>query len=140
MRACEIKSTGFLVDELLTLDLKIAAGNTDAVARRHELGNVVIERSAKLVTVGDLTKYREFQRTTAELAVVLKDCWDAQDIIMSLPPAHECSVDQLYEMAVRAKEAQETNARRNRLVRRLDAIMDEMAWTQLAKTYDKGTE
>lgn len=137
MRDCEIKSTGFLVDELITLDLKIAAGNEEARERRHELANTIVERTARLVKDADLMKYREFQRTMAELIEVQERCWNAQEIFRYLPTTDECTLYQIYEKARAGEEAQETNARRNRLVRKLDGIMNETARTQLEKTYDK---
>lgn len=139
MRECEIKSTGFLVDELITTDLKVAAGIEVDQERRHCLGNTIIERTAHLV-LNDMEKYREFQRVTAALSLVLKDCWNAQEVFKHLPSAHECSLDQIYEMACAGERAQEENAARNRLVRRLDELVGETHRTQLSKTYDKGND
>ncbi len=135
MYDCEIKSTGFLVDELLTLDLKIAAGNTEAEARRHELANCIVARTSALIDGSDLTRYREFQKVVMELDVILTECWNAQETVMCLPEPDKCSLDQVYAIAGAAKTAQSTNRARNILVRRLDGLMNETARTQLEKTY-----
>jgi len=141
MRACEIKSTGTLVDELLTTDLKIAAGNTDAQERRHELGNTIIERTAVLIVTGQIDKYREFQRVTEELRTVLKQCWDAQETVSRVPLLYDeeqFDIQDLYKIAHAGKEAQRTNRLRNQFIRRLDEIVGETDRTQLEKTYGKG--
>lgn len=129
-----IKSTGTLVDELLTTDLKIAAG-MDAQERRHALANLVTGRT--VVLLGRMDEYRLFQRIMAELKEILTECWNAQETIMELPNAEDCSQDQLLALGVAAKTAQHTNAARNRLIRRLDELVEETGRTQLAKTYDK---
>lgn len=139
MRDCEIKSTGTLVDELLTLDLKIKAGIQGAEERRHELGNVIIERTAILIIQGHMDIYREFQKVQQELAEVLEKCWNAQEIVMN----HELYDEwgeigwNMHIVAHAAKLAQLTNAQRNRLIRQLDELVNETERTQLAKSYDK---
>lgn len=135
-RYCELKSTGTLVDELGTLDLKIAAGNTEAQERRHELANAIIERTS--VLIHDMQKYREFQRVSNELNAVLKECWDAQETIMRYTAQyHSYSLlpDEEWELAGAAIKAQQTNAARNVLIRKLDELVGETERTQLAKTY-----
>jgi len=134
MRECEVKSTGTLVDELLTTDLKWDAG-AEVQDRRHELANTVTGRTA--VLLDDMTRYREFQQNLQELKVILKLCWDAQEVIMSSPDPTQCTQDQLMTLAIAAKEAQRTNAIRNRYIRKMDELVGETERTQLAKTYDK---
>ena len=130
-----IKSTGTLVDELLTTDLKIAAG-MDAQERRHALANLVTGRT--VILLDKMDKYREFQRTMMELRDVLQECWDAQEVVMASPDAAECTHDELLILGMAAKTAQRTNAARNRLIRRLDELVEETGRTQMPKTYDKG--
>lgn len=144
MNSIEIKSTGTLVDELHTLDLKIDAGmdTEDMYERRHVLANIVIARSA--ILVHDMPKYREFQNLTRELKEVLTRCWDAQEIVSKTPITNytgKATAVELHQnldrVAKYAKIAQETNAQRNRLIRQLDTLLNEMDRTQLRKTYDK---
>lgn len=132
MNQLEVKSTGTLVDEMYTTELKIAAGNEEAKERRHILGNVVMGRMKDLVL--DMPKHRQFQAVMRELRAVLKECWDAQEIVMKF---EFLDFDNIYIVAKAAKVAQETNAHRNRLIRQLDELIGETDRTQLGKTYDK---
>jgi hypothetical protein len=129
----DVKSTGTLVDELYTTDLKIEAGTIDAQERRHTLANLVTGRM--VVMLDDMPKYREFQHVMKQLQLIVKRCWDAQEIIMSLPEIDKCTYDQVYTMATAAKEAQQTNGQRNKLIRELDTLIGEASRSQLEKTY-----
>jgi hypothetical protein len=129
------KTTGMLIDELYTTDLKIDAGIGDAQERRHTLANMITART--VVLLHDMEKYREFQRTMLKLKAVLKECWDAQEIVMSVPLEDEWGQigDNIHEVAYAAKVAQRTNAERNAYIRKLDELVGEADITALEKTY-----
>ena len=126
-----IKSTGTLIDEMYTAELKADAGSEAASDRRHALGIIVMTRMLPLIT--DMAKHREFHRIMRELKDVLKQCWDAQEIVANT----EMDTDEHIRIIAEAgKRAQITNAARNKLIRQLDALLGEES--QLEKTYDKG--
>jgi len=140
MLPIEIKSTGTLVDEMITAEFKIDAGNEAAKDRRHALGNAVQGRTLSLVK--DMPRYREFMKLIEELRVVLKECWDAQQAVHGTPIVNysgEMSEDELMgniiAVAKAGRKAQETNAQRNIIIRRIDDVLQEASNSQLEKTY-----
>lgn len=129
-----IKSTGTLIDEMLTADMKIQAGNSQAIERRHQLGTVVSVRLAKIAL--DKEKNRAMWKLITELTSVLKDCWDAQEVFRKFgDDVNYWSTDDIFEMACAGKDAQTYNNQRNKLIRKIDELIGETEFTQLEKSY-----
>ena len=130
MERIEMKSTGQLIDEMITAQLKvIAVLNDENSTRFWKLHNVVYRR------VGERWDLVDYHRI--ELENVLQQCWKAQDIVAKYKTL-DCStapLNQLRELAEAGLEAQRTNAIRCKLVREIDEILGEADRTYLEKTY-----
>lgn len=118
------KSTGTLIDEYFTTELKIEfIGRKDEFKHRLELlENSLVLRLEKHKTRKDIAPL------TTRLANTLRRCWVAQDNIMEADN-HDPYIGQY------AKEAQRLNAERNRLIREIDELLGEDEFTQLEKSY-----
>lgn len=127
----ERKSTGMLVDELLTTDLKIAAGQ-DVGDRRHQLGNAIVSRTVHIAL--DTEKNRLFFFYVEGLRSILKECWDAQEIV-SNTDLNSADPDALLIVAVAGKTAQLTNKERNVWIRKIDELVEDGGISPLEKTY-----
>lgn len=132
----ELKSTGFLIDENITTDLKlIFFGETVEIRKRKDALDEVISKRIFESSVDTKKLFRLINK----LRVVLEDCWDAQDEIMNIN--RMCKADlkwyaQDYEnIAKAAIKAQELNAERNKLIRQIDALLGESEFSQLEKSY-----
>lgn len=115
-----IKTTGMLIDELITAKMKIIANPTDEnIQRASLLEEAVLDRlSCRMHVIEDL--YRSLQD-------VLKECWDAQETV--------ATSDNVYVVYHAARVAQQTNAMRNTLIRAIDTVLGEIYTTPLEKTY-----
>lgn len=116
----EVKSTGQIADEL-TISVIKAENGIDTADRVIRLKVVLNER------VKDLTGLKDFADLLALLENVNRDCWDAQDVIMA--------ASDYTTVAIHAKKAQQLNARRNRLIRDIDTLMNELDRSYLEKNY-----
>lgn len=132
----ELKSTGFLIDETITTDLKlIFFGETAEIRKRKDALDKVIN---KRVFESNVDTKKLF-RLTNKLRVILEDCWDAQDEVMNIN--RMCKADgkwyaQDYESIAKAAiRAQELNAHRNKIIREIDTLLGESEFTQLEKSY-----
>ena len=128
MKDITAKSTGFLVDEWITarFKLEVFPDNIEIITRIHQLGNAI--------TVRVLGKDKSFDnklfwKLVANLEDILRQCWNAQEIIRDYK--NQCN-DAIIKAAI---TAQETNGQRNALIRKIDALMGEEEITQLEKTY-----
>lgn len=132
----EYKSTGSLIDEMVTALLKTTkttknkGGNekrwnllSDAISKRFEKSPVPIYDER----VVDLWQ---------ELSETLEACWDAQEEVMIFSDPQD--YHEVERCAMAAIEAQRLNAKRNRLIRELDELLGESDYTQLEKSYDRG--
>jgi hypothetical protein len=115
-----IKSTGMLIDELITARMKIIANPSE-------------ENTQRAVSLENAIQHR-LQNKKADISVfvnaltgMLKECWDAQEIVSNS--------DNVYDVYHAAKVAQQTNSVRNSLIREIDAALGEEAITPLEKTY-----
>jgi len=137
----EYKSTGTLYDELFTADLKLKhwPNNKEIQERRHELGNVVQGRTNKFLEKFPLDEMlersREIWTVSKELEAVLAECWAAQEMIMRHTSMDLMVYGDTFALAVAAIQAQQTNALRNKLIRKIDSLLGEDENTQLEKTY-----
>lgn len=133
MDSLELKSTGFLCDELCTTQMKLDAGNSEAIERRHKLGNIVMSRMLSIAD--DMEKHRQYQSAYKALCDVLRQLWDSEEKITSFPDVSECSIHQLYQLAGIAQHSRKLNARRTDLMREIDIIVGEQERAPLRKTY-----
>lgn len=114
------KTLGILVDELITAEMKAAAGVQDAVERREELIEYI---SLKF-------EFETIWRAIPEIAALYQTsrrCWDAQDIVMN--------DDDVDTVAEAARSAQIMNALRNTHIRKIDDIAGMSPLAPLEKTY-----
>lgn len=124
MNDITVKSTGFLIDELITAKFKMAVDpnpvNIDRVSA------LVASIAYRLEGTGN-----KILLYVIDLIYVSKLCWDAQQEI------YELSADkEIYyiEIALAGIQAQKTNAQRNKLIRQIDEVLGEA--TVLGKTYE----
>jgi hypothetical protein len=125
-----VKSTGILFDELITAEMKqeFWPDNKEVATRVHALGNIVTERLSSFYVDRPSMTQAELWKLVAELRKILRMCWDAQEVVMG-----GNLEEQPYEIAKAAKIAQETNGERNKLIRAIDALLEEES--VLGKTY-----
>lgn len=127
------KSTGMLLDELITTTFKIEVNPSEANVKRKaeldaEIGNRLDGNRDKIY----------FQ--VIKLQVVLRQCWDAQETVKQL--SHTIYqqtltipyLNDLLALAEAGVKAQTTNATRNMLIREIDEILGESNGP-LNKTY-----
>lgn len=130
----EIKSTATLIDEYITAELKCQAlyvEGKDITAVQQRLAEL------KLAINMRVPDKNAIESTVIELANVLKECWDAQEVTrryMNLTNIEDI-VAHSYEIAVAGITAQRTNAKRNAFIRQIDEILGEAEKGQLVKTY-----
>ncbi len=139
----EYKSTGVLMDEMFTADLKLEHWPDDeAVAlRRHALGNAVQLRLLKHSQLDNWNHLSEVWAVARELKDTLRKCWNAQEEVMrytgysSKDLESHIGHDNLVILAEAAIEAQITNSERNRLIRKIDELLQDGDNAPLRKTY-----
>jgi len=127
------KSTGMLLDELITTTFKIEVNPSEANVKRKaeldaEIGNRLDGNRDKIY----------FQ--VIKLQVVLRQCWDAQETVKQLSHViyqQTLTIPYLNDLLALAEagvKAQTTNATRNMLIREIDEILGESNGP-LNKTY-----
>lgn len=142
MTNIDMKSIGQLFDEMITTDFKIDAGQTSnfVMDRRHDLGNLIMGRTIHVAL--DKEKNRKMWELVDSLRAVLKECWNAQEIVFTTPIfnysgalTEEQLWDNIYSVARAGKVAQETNAARNQWINAIDDLVGEGNISPLEKTY-----
>lgn len=121
LRAIEVKSTGQLVDETGTLAFRVARAREEDVSE-------LLARADSLVQALDRRLGDGAGALIFDLAVVLRACWVAQEIVMADPDDRA--------LACAARQAQRLNGHRARLIRRIDQLLGEDGITVMIKTYD----
>jgi hypothetical protein len=125
MRNIAQKSTGMLIDEYITARMKLDA--------RPSLENLIrVQRLEDAIQYTSQSRLSFVAELTKELAAVLKECWDAQEVIMSVALDTPEHIKQVAEAAI---IAQKTNGERNKLIRAIDEILEEADITPQGKTY-----
>jgi hypothetical protein len=129
-----VKSTGFLIDELITTRFKIELNPTPDIIQRMRL----LDAAVRLRLNG---REDSIYLQVIKLQVILRQCWEAQEVVMK----HMHLFDSIYvsskdlsklaELGQAAIQAQKTNAERNKLIREIDSILDESTISVLGKTY-----
>lgn len=133
----ELKSTGTLIDEYLTTELKVKYIGGDEVINRLGLLYKIIEYRLKCNGIPSNLK-----ELVNKLSNVLSDCWDAQEIVMKYNDIdyeqicrNEDYFAKIVLLAMSAVNAQRLNAKRNKLIREIDELLGESDFTQLEKSY-----
>lgn len=128
-----VKSTGFLIDELITTRFKVEVNPTPETIQRMQ----VLDRAIK-----QRLNNREdsIYLQVVKLQVILRQCWEAQEIIMGYNDMefkmhHHHNHRGLKKLGQAALTAQRTNAQRNKLIREIDDILGESDVSPLGKTY-----
>lgn len=123
------KSTSCLIDELITTTFKLERNPTSSVIERYRLLDTAV--TARLT--GD--KRDRILFLVIKLRLVLRECWEAQEVIMKYKVSDIARLNQetIRIIALAGIKAQETNAARNKLLREIDTLLDE--YTTLEKTY-----
>lgn len=114
------KTLGFLIDELITAEMKVAHEIPEALERRDELLNYIANNY-------DFGVIWRTMRVVGQLWDASEQCFEAQDVVMNS--------DSINEVAAAAKNAQIMNAMRNQCVRKIDEIAGQSTVSQLGKTY-----
>jgi len=129
-----VKSTGFLIDELITARFKVEINpNQDNIQRMR-----LLDAAVRIRLNG---REDDIFLPVAKLQVVLRQCWNAQEIIMDnkslFDKTYVSSNDlkALNKLGQAAVDAQTTNAERNKLIREIDTILGEANVSVLEKTY-----
>ncbi len=128
-----IKSTGFLIDELITTRFKVELNPTPENIQRMRL----LDAAIRLRLNG---REDDIYLQVTKLQVVLRQCWDAQEVMRGakLPDYTPYLADGMLELRKIASagiKAQETNAIRNRIIREIDEILGELDISPTEKTY-----
>jgi Mg2+ and Co2+ transporter CorA len=114
-----------LIDEYITARMKLDA--------RPSLENLIrVQRLEDAIQYTSQSRLSFVAELTKELAAVLKECWDAQEVIMSVALDTPEHIKQVAEAAI---IAQKTNGERNKLIRAIDEILEEADITPQGKTY-----
>lgn len=145
MNDITIKSTGFLIDELITSRFKVEVSPTPDNVHRMRL----LDAAVRLRLNG---REDDIYLQVVKLQLVLRQCWDAQEVIRDakiekMPfitsvkyPYYSTNYPiadfQYLEKIARAGiKAQETNAERNKLIKEIDTMLGEADISPLGKTY-----
>lgn len=126
MLQIELKTTGFLIDEIITCKFKIKDGIEGSNVRLALLTKVI---SSRMDPLGRSDMVR-LCKISAELESVSRICWDAQEKVCSLHVRDS-------NIGIHAKRAQEVNAQRTALIRKIDLLLGEGEITVLEKTYER---
>lgn len=127
------KSTGFLIDELITARFKVEVHPTQETIQRARLLDAAIRTRLN-------GREDDIYLQVVKLQLVSRQCWNAQEIVMGYKnmkhsPYLKDNTIHLIKIADAAITAQRTNAERNGLIREIDTILQEEAFTGLEKTY-----
>lgn len=114
------KTVGALIDELITAEMKIESGVSESTERRDQL-MAHLAQSYEFETIWHVV------RVIGQLWDVSERCFAAQDTIMTSNSSDDISSA--------AREAQLTNAMRNKCIRKIDEIAGQAAASPLGKTY-----
>lgn len=138
----EYKSTGTLIDEMVTANLKVIKSpkNKEENERRW---NLLSDAVGKRFQQSDIPIWDErVVDLWQELSETLELCWEAQEVVMRYSEYVEddsfYDPDYFERCARGAVDAQKLNSKRNRLIRNIDELLGESNYTQLEKSYDKG--
>jgi len=129
-----VKSTGFLLDELITTRFKVEINPSPDNIQRMRL----LDAAIRLRLNG---REDDIFLPVAKLQVVLRQCWKAQEIVMNnrflFDKVYVSSNDltSLTKLGQAAVDAQTTNAERNKLIKEIDTILGEANISVLEKTY-----
>lgn len=132
------KSIGMLIDEYLTTLMKIEVNPSQENISRAKLLESVIR---PILHQNNEDVLENIAELTDQLRVVLRECWNSQEIVMNNQnlryPDQITSMTMIpffrvYEAAI---NAQKTNAARNKLIREIDRILGNGNITALEKTY-----
>lgn len=121
----ELKSTANLIDELITVELKMIHFGKDALQERYEMLDQAISRRLSRHT--DVAKLHTLSILTLNLKEINSICWEAQETVMKS--------SNVIQIATAAKQAQKLNAKRNSIIREMDELLGESQYTQLEKSY-----
>lgn len=128
-KSVEYKSLGFLIDELITTQFKqgVVGENVEIRERIYLLETTIARRIFKL----DLSdaQYQEMQEYVEMLRRVLRECWDAQEVVRF----H--AIHSMEEVALAGIAAQQTNGVRNTLIREIDRVSNDTYASPTVKTY-----
>ena len=118
----ELKTTGELIDELITTQLKLSffGYNEEIISRELALISAINKRLTD-------KQILELAELVGELEEVSKQCWDAQEIITK---SH--IRDDIADAAIKA---QQQNVIRTKLIRKIDNFVNESGFTRLEKSY-----
>jgi hypothetical protein len=128
------KTTGQLIDELITTRFKVEINPSEENVTRM---NALDEEIKQAITGKEDSIYWQ----VVKLRVVLRQCWDAQEIVKNESMIiHQESLsiaylNKLLRLAEAGVMAMTTNRTRNKLVREIDEILGESSATPLTKTY-----
>lgn len=127
-----IKSTGYLIDELITCRFKVEVNPTPDNVHRMRL----LDAAVRLRLNG---REDDIYLQVVKLQLVLRQCWNAQEIMRSFKfeytPYLGQNLLELEKIARAGIKAQETNAERNKLIREIDTMLGEADISPLGKTY-----
>lgn len=119
------KSTGFLIDELITARFKVEVSPTHDNIQRVRL----LDAATRLRLNG---REDDIYLQVVKLQVILRQCWEAQEVVMNACKNRNPDYTLIGKAGIKA---QETNAQRNKLIREIDTILGEDSITPLGKTY-----
>jgi hypothetical protein len=128
------KSTGFLIDELITARFKVEVNPIPENIQRVRMLDAVIR-------LGLNGREDSIYLQVVKLQVVLRQCWVSQEEIMKHATLFDSTYvsdrnfQQLVDLGQAAIKAQHTNAQRNQLIREIDTILGESDVSVLGKTY-----
>ena len=133
MRDITQKSTGFLIDELITTRFRVESNPTPDNIQRMRL----LDAAVRLRLNG---REDDIFLQVTKLQLVSRECWNAQEIVMkeqdiTYSPYMNDNYFQLKRLAESAIKAQKTNALRNKLIREIDTVLGESDTSVLGKTY-----
>lgn len=133
MNDITVKSTGFLIDELITSRFKVEVSPTPDNVHRMRL----LDAAVRLRLNG---REDDIYLQVVKLQLVLRQCWDAQEVMRGAKIEHTPYLihdfTNLEKIARAGIKAQETNAERNKLIREIDTMLGEADISPLGKTYD----
>ncbi len=129
----EMKSTGFLMDELITARFKVEVNPTQETIQRMRL----LDAAVRLRLNG---REDDIFLQVTKLQIVSRQCWKAQEIIMEYKDMafemyHHNDHRDLKRVTKAAIEAQKTNGERNKLIKEIDTVLGESDVSVLGKTY-----
>ncbi len=121
------KTTGYLIGEYITIQLKEKYAKDDQQRKEAQERIVLLEEAlTKRISLRAAIS-GEYIRLYNNLYQALKECWDAQEVVMdSLDP---------QEVYNAAKTTLIKNKERNIAIRALDQFFGESYYSHLEKTY-----